>query len=104
MFDPESYNFIELQSLPYPVSKMATVSWEDYVVVLGRKTKAMHVLDTVILYNVTNESHCMLPSIKGKRYGCTAVIIGNDIVELNGNQPLRTIHMHSVSKIIFETH
>ena len=84
MFDPESYNFIELQSLPYAVSKMATVSWKDYVVVLGGKTKAMPVLDTVILYNVTNGSHRMLPSMKKKRYGCTAVIIGNDIVVMGG--------------------
>ena len=63
---------------------MATVTWKDNVVVLGGMDNEGHVLDTVILYNVTTGSHRMLPSMKKKRSGCAAVIIGNNIVVMGG--------------------
>ena len=84
MFDPETNHFTELQPLPYAVSRMATVSWKDNVVVLGGISHQYQVLDTVILYNVTTGSHRMLPSMKRKRYGCTAVIIDDNIVVMGG--------------------
>ena len=84
MFDPATNNFTRLQSLPYAVSGMATVTWKDNVVVLGGMNKKRCVLDTVILYNVTTGNHRMLPRMKKKRLGCTAVIIGNNIVVMGG--------------------
>ena len=85
MFDPATNIFTELQSLPYRVSAMATVTWKDNVVVLGGMDNKDHILDTVILYNVTTGSHRMLPSMKKKRSGCTAVIIGNNIIVMGGD-------------------
>ena len=85
MFDPASNNFTELQPLPFAVSKMATVSWKDSVVVLGGMNKQSRALDTVILYNVTTGSHRMLPSMNKKRRGCTAVIIDDNIVVMGGS-------------------
>ena len=83
MFDPATNKFTELQSLPYAVSEMATVTWKDNVVILGGTDEEWRDLDTVILYNVTTGSHRMLPSMKKKRSGCAAVIIG-DIYCSNG--------------------
>ena len=84
MFDPATSNFTELQSLPYAVSDMATVTWKDNVAVLGGIDKQGHVLDTVLLYNVTTGRHRMLASMKKKRRGFTAGIIGNNIVVMGG--------------------
>ena len=85
MFDPTTNDFTELQPLPYAVSQIATVSWEDNVVVFGGMNKEHGALDTVILYNVTTGSHRMLSSMKRKRYGCSAVIIGDNIVVMGGS-------------------
>ena len=84
MFDAATNNFTELQPLPYAVSKMATVTWKDNVVVLGGTNHEACALDTVILYNVTTGSYRMLPSMKKKRRGCAAVITGNNIVVMGG--------------------
>ena len=86
MFDPATNTFTELQSLPYCVSGMATVTWKDNVVLLGGTNDEARALDTVILYNVTTGSHRMLPSMKKKRRGCTAVIIGNNIIVMGGDK------------------
>ena len=99
MFDPVTNNFTELQLLPYAVSHMATVTWKDNVVILGGRGKEGSVLDTVILYDVTTGSHCMLPSMKKKRFGCTAIIIGNDIVVIGGSgyvyQPVNSVECYN---------
>ena len=84
MFDPATNNFTELQSLPYAVSEMATVTWKDNVVILGGRDREWRVIDTVLLYNVTTGSNRMLPSLKKKRRDSTAVIIGNNIVVMGG--------------------
>ena len=39
----------------------------------------------ILMYNVTTGSHRMLPSMKKKRYGCTAVIIDDNIVVMGGS-------------------
>ena len=95
MFDPATNNFTELQSLPYDVYEMATVTWKDNVVILGGRDNEGHVLDTVILYNVTTGSHRMLPNMKTKRCGCIAVIIGNNIIVMGG----RRDHRKSVNSV-----
>ena len=103
MFDPETNNFTELQPLPYAVSQMATVSWKDNVVVLGGIRQQHQVLDTVILYNVTTGSHRMLPSMKTKRHGCTAVIIGDNIVVMGGPDYVSSLSPNSVECYNFDT-
>ena len=70
--------------LPYEVSEMATVRYGDNIVVLGGADKRGKALDTVIIYNVKTGQSSMLPPMRCKRYGCAAVVIGNNIVALGG--------------------
>jgi N-acetylneuraminic acid mutarotase len=64
---------------------MATVRWGDNIVVIGGVDKRGNTLDTVIIYNVKTEQSHLLPSMRCKRQGCTAVVIGNNIVVLGGH-------------------
>jgi hypothetical protein len=66
------------------ISQMATVRWGDNIVVIGGVDKRGKALDTVIIYNVKTEQSHLLPPMRCKRYGCTAVVIGNNIVVLPG--------------------
>ena len=72
----------QLAPLPYEVSDMATVRWEDNVVVIGGIDNHGEELNTVIMYNVKTQQSHMLPPMRCKRRGCTAVVVGNDIVGL----------------------
>ena len=74
----------QLAPLPYEVSDMATVRWEDNVVVVGGADKRGKPLNTVIMYNVKTEQSHMLPPMRRKRYACTTVVVGNNIVVLGG--------------------
>ena len=74
----------QLAPLPYEVSLMATVRWGDNVVVIGGADKRGKALNTVIMYNVKTEQSHMLPLMRCKRLGCTAVVVGNNIVVLGG--------------------
>ena len=74
----------QLAPLPYEVSDMATVRWEDNVFVIGGTNKYGNALNTVIMYNVKTEQSHMLPPMRCKRLGCTAVVVGNNIVVLGG--------------------
>ena len=74
----------QLTPLPYKVSKMATVRWGDNIVLIGGANEDGHPLNTVIIYNVKTEQSHMLPSMRCKRAGCTAVVIENNIVALGG--------------------
>ena len=74
----------QLAPLPYEVSDMATVRWGDNVVVIGVIDKRGKSLNTVIMYNVKTEQSHMLPPTRCKRWGCTAVVVGNNIVVLGG--------------------
>ena len=70
--------------LPYEVSLMATVRKGDNVVVIGGIAKRGNILNTIIMYNVKTEQSYMLPPMRCKRYACTAVVVGNNIVVLGG--------------------
>ena len=74
----------QLKPLPYEVSLMATVRWEDNVVIMGGCDKHNNALNTVVMYNVKTEQSHMLPSMRYKRGACTAVVVENNIVVLGG--------------------
>ena len=74
----------QLAPLPYEVSRMATVRWGDNVVVIGGVDKRGNALNTAIMFNVKTEQSHMLPPIRCKRWGCIAVVVGNNIVVLGG--------------------
>ena len=83
MYDIKKNECKQLSPLPYEVSEMAMVRWGDNVVVIGGADKRGKELNTVIMYNVKTEQSHMLPPMKCKRRGCTAVI-ENNIVALGG--------------------
>ena len=74
----------QLAPLPYEVSDMATVRWEDNVVVTGGVDKRGKTLNTVIMYNVKTEQSHMLPPMRYNRSEFSAVVVGNNIVVLGG--------------------
>ena len=84
LYEKKKNVFKQMAPLPYEVSKMACVRWEDNIVVIGGADKHGKALDTVILYNAKTERSRMLPVMRCKRLGCTAVIIENNIVVLGG--------------------
>ena len=75
----------QLAPLPYEVNDMATVRWGENVVVKGGTDKRGKALNTVIMYNVKTEQSRILPPMICKRQGCTAVVVGNNIVVLRGS-------------------
>ena len=102
MFDPTTNTCTELKSLPYRISRMATVTWKDNVVILGGWDNQDNILKTVILYNVTTGSHRMLPEMTTKRWECTAVIIGDNIIVMGGKNETST-DLNSVECFNFNT-
>ena len=74
------------QMLPLPpaVSGMATVRFEDKVVVIGGSDKDGKVLSDVLIYDSKTGESNVLPSMKRVRYGCGAIITGNMIVVMGG--------------------
>ena len=76
-----------LLSLPYKVSGMATVAYEDNIIILGGQHE-QKALNDVVMFNVTNQEYKKLPSLLEKRYGCAAVIMGDTIVVMGGANQL----------------
>ena len=72
-----------LAPLPYAVRNMATVAWKDNIIIIGGVDKNGNALNSVVVYNITNENSKMLPPMKHKRSSCTAVI-DNLIIVMGG--------------------
>ena len=103
LYDIKKNEWKWLAQLPYEVNKMATVRWEDNIVVIGGRDKHNNALDTVIIYNVKTEQHHMLPAMRCKREGCTAAVIGNIIVVLGGMSE-QGLELKSVEVFNFESY
>ena len=85
MFDPQTNTCSEQPSpLPFPVTSVATATWEDNVVVLGGKNRQGNVLNSVVMYNVTTGRHRILPEMNRRRHGGAAVTIFDGIIVLGG--------------------
>jgi hypothetical protein len=98
LYDIKKNECKQLAPLPYEVGEMATVRWG----VIGGVDKRGKALDTVIIYNVKTEQSHLLPSMRCKRRGCTAVVIGNNIVVLGGDDERGTLK--SVETFNFESY
>ena len=83
-FDPKRNECKELPLLPHPMQRMATVRWRDQVVVLGGHDNDGEVLNDVFMYDCNTGKITALPSMLEKRYNCCAVITGNTIVVMGG--------------------
>ena len=105
LYDIKKNECKQLAPLPYEVSLMATVRWGDNIVVIGGVDKRDRTLDTVIIYNVKTEQSHLLPSMRCKRWGCTAVVIGNNIVALGGwgeQGPLKSVEAFNFERNAWE--
>ena len=83
-FDIKTNQCKEMPPLPRPLTRMATVQWRDQVVVLGGQDKDDKFLNDVFMYNCKTGRITVLPSMLEKRWGCCAVITGNTIVVMGG--------------------
>ena len=100
LYDIKKNKCKQLTPLPYEVSQMAMVRWEDNVVVIGGYDKRDNALNTVIVYNVKTEQSYMLPPMRFRRCECTAVVIKNNIVVLGGYNG--RVNLKSVEAFNFE--
>jgi hypothetical protein len=83
------YDFIKSEikpcpSLPRPVSRMSTVTWDNMIIVVGGLDKNDQDLNDVIVYHIETGRTGILPSLKHKRWGPSAVIMHDVIVVLGG--------------------
>ena len=79
----------EMPPLPYAVQSMATVVWQNNVLLIGGYNERCSALNKVVRYDViTGRSH-YLPCMKQKRCGCTAVLTGNVVVVMGGGGGMR---------------
>jgi N-acetylneuraminic acid mutarotase len=83
-FDVKKNECKEMPPLPHPLTRMATVRWRDQVVVLGGRGKDRQALNDVFMYDCKTGKTTALPSMLEKRFGCCAVITGNTIVVMGG--------------------
>ena len=84
MYDITKNECKEMAPLPSAVCCMATVCWDDNVILLGGININNDVINTVITYNIKTGESKVLPSMRSKRHGCTAVMSENKIVVMGG--------------------
>ena len=80
MFNLVTKEWKMMTPLPFAVDEMATVLWQNNVIVLGGRVSK----DTVVMYNLTTGESKYLPSMKHKRQGCAAVVTGDVLVVMGG--------------------
>jgi hypothetical protein len=81
MFNLVNKEWKMMTPLPFAVDEMATVLWQNNVIVLGGRASK----DTVVMYNLTTGESKYLPSMKHKRQGCAAVVTGGVLVVMGGH-------------------
>ena len=89
-FDPKTNECKVMPQLPVALMEMATVRWRDEVVVIGgcnREDDKSR--NHVFMYNCKTGMITALPSMLEKRYNCCAVITGNTIVVMGGENEKR---------------
>ena len=81
MFNLVTKEWKMITPLPFAVDEMATVLWQNNVIVLGGRASK----DTVVMYNLTTGESKYLPAMKHKRQGCAAVVTGDVLVVMGGH-------------------
>ena len=82
MFNLVTKEWKMMRPLPFRVDEMATVLWQNNVIVLGGRASK----DSVVMYNLTTGESKYLPSMKHKRQGCAAVVTGDVLVVMGGSK------------------
>ena len=73
-----------MKPLPFAVDEMASVLWQNNVILLGGRKNISDSNDTAIMYNLTTGESKYLPSMKQKRRGCAADVTGDVLVVMGG--------------------
>ena len=95
----------EMPPLPYAVQSMATVLWQNNVLLIGGFNERCSALNKVVRYDViTGHSH-YLPCMKQKRCGCAAVLTGNVVVVMGGGnekgETLKSVESFDVERQVW---
>ena len=105
MYDITKNDFNELEPLPYEVCNMAAVKCGDNVILAG----GSYIYDyyqgaknTVVSYNIEKQESTELPPMKENRVECCAVLDGNTLVVMGG-QNQRGDVLKSVEAFDFKT-
>ena len=85
-----------LPPLPFPVARMATVSYKDNVILIGGVNEKVETLNSVVMYDVKTGKVKMLPSLNHKRSLSAAVITGNVIIVMGGHDYETETYLNSV--------
>ena len=83
-YDLNNNELKTLPPLPFPITRMATVSYKGNVILIGGANEKTQTLNTVVMYDVKTGKIETLPCLNHKRAGCAAVITGNVIVVMGG--------------------
>ena len=89
-----------MKPLSFPVDEMASVLWQNNVILLGGKHGTYNVADNVVMYNLTTGESKYLPSMKHKRCGCAAVVTGDVLVVMGGHDEVN--YLKSVEAFHFQ--
>ena len=89
-----------MKPLPFCVDEMASVLWQNNVILLGGRNKTHHTMDRVVMYNLTTGESKYLPSMKHKRRGCAAVVTGDVLVVMGGRDGVN--YLKSVEAFHFQ--
>ncbi|XP_028415463.1 kelch-like protein 20 isoform X2 [Dendronephthya gigantea] len=94
------YNFIKNEfkpcpSLPWPVSRMSTVTWRNKIIVIGGMDENDKPLNDVIMYDTVTGKSKPLPSMIYRRSGSSAVIM-NDVIVVFGGWNKEQRYLNSV--------
>ena len=83
LYDINQNKCTQMAPLPFPASSMAVVCWEDCAILIGGWT-VNGTIDSVVAYNAITGESKLLPSMKDKKTGSTAVVRKNMIVVIGG--------------------
>ena len=101
MYDITNNECQQLAPLPYPVSEMATVKWNnDNVVIIGGADSDSKSLNKVLMYNIKTQKSHMLPDMKYKRRGCVAAVVKDTVIVMGGQDEGRN-YLKSVESFRF---
>ena len=84
MFNLVTKKWKMMKPLPFDVDEMASVLWQNNVILLGGRSETYDAMDSVVMYNLTTGESKYLPSMKHKRRGCAAVVTGDVLVVMGG--------------------
>ena len=98
-YDVTKNELTSLVPVPYSVTRMACVVYEDNIIIIGGEDNCRCALNDVIMFNVTTQKYKKLPSMLEKRVGSAAVIKGNKIVVMGGGWRNRRKRTHSTKTV-----